>query len=91
MWIYRYRYVEFLTSGACHGISIGISIFRGWRSFRYDFFLYLSHNDKILIIKHVYIVWNISGPKKMREKGTFTVGIKFKLENIYKILQTILM
>ena len=32
----------------------------------------------------------MSGPKKMCEK-TFTVGIKFKLENIYKILQTILM
>ena len=29
--------------------------------------------------------------KKMCEKGTFTVGMKFKLENIYKILQTILM
>ena len=39
---------------ACHGISIRIIIFRGWCSFCYDrFFFHMSHNDKILIIKHV--------------------------------------
>ena len=50
-------------------------------------FLYLSHNDKILIIKYAYIASDIFGPTKMREKGILTVGTKFKLENIYKILQ----
>ena len=39
----------------------------------------------------MYILFGIFPVGQMREKGTFTVGIKFKLENIYKILQTILM
>ena len=48
IWIYLYRYVEFLTSRACHDISIRISIFLGWRSFRYDFFPFFSCDQSAL-------------------------------------------
>ena len=48
IWIYRYRYVEFLTSCACHDISIRISIFLGWRSFRYDFFPFFNCDQSAL-------------------------------------------
>ena len=52
---------------ACHGILIRIIIFRLVaqfllrRIFIFIFFPHTSHNDKILIIKHVFIaVWSIS-------------------------------
>ena len=47
--------IEFLTSRACHDISIRTSIFLGWRSFHYDFLFSFFICDQSALRTHISV------------------------------------